>query len=72
MPNKAHLSITKKGDLQMIGAVCNANKEIKPGVPSQLPCARVKRVDGGMQARVGVWPIRGCEGILTCLGGIMF
>ena len=72
MSDEDYLSITKKGDLQTIGAVCNANKEIKPGVPSQLLCARVKRVDGGMQARVGVWPIRGCEGILICLGGIRF
>jgi hypothetical protein len=72
MSNKAYLSITKKGDLRAIGAVCNANKEMKPGVPSQLLCARVKRVDGDIQARMGVWPIRGREGILTCLGGIRF
>ena len=41
MSNKAHLSITKKGDLLAIGAVCNTNKEIMPGVPSQLQCARM-------------------------------
>ena len=72
MSNKAYLSITKKGDLLTICAVCNAIKKVMPGVPSQLLCARIKRVDGGIQARMGVWPIRGCEGILICLGGIRF
>ena len=41
MSNKAYLSSTKKGDLPTIDAVCNTNKEIMPGVPSQLQCARV-------------------------------
>jgi hypothetical protein len=41
MSNKAYLSITKKGDLLTICAVCNAIKEIMPGVPSQLLCARI-------------------------------
>ena len=41
MSNKAYLSITKKGDLLKICAGRNTNKEIMPGVPSQLLCARV-------------------------------
>ena len=41
MSNKAYLSITKKGDLLKICAGRNTNKEIMPGVPSQLLCARI-------------------------------
>ena len=54
MSNKGLSIDYEEGRLSQICAVCNANKEIKPGVPSQLPCARIKRVDGGiLEARWG-------------------